>query len=201
MTHLLDGSGRELQELGVELRVVNAESDLGGQGEPLVSHGVGGESSRVSEGHGVGHVDHDGVSVSEGKGRGSQLASGGPRVTKGNDTVEHQLVQVARLEPEHLLDSALADVITNVLQLLVVVLESVSSLNELLSVLDQKVPNSLLGNGTDLDQLGGSVSDLSLGQGLQEAEVEVGVNGGEVGTWMITEAKRGGLRQFQVRKR
>jgi len=180
--HLLDGSGRELQKLGVELGVVNAESDLGGQGEPLVSHSVGSESSRVSEGHGVGHVDHDGVSVSEGKGRGSQLAGGGPRVTEGNDTVEHQLVQVARLEPEHLLDSALADVITNVLQLLVVVLESVSGLDELLSVLDQKVPDSLLGNGTDLDQLGGSVSDLTLGQSLQEAEVEVSVDGSEVGT-------------------
>ena len=162
--------------------MVNAESDLGGQGEPLVSHSVGSESSRVSEGHGVGHVDHDGVSVSEGQGRGSQLAGGGPRVTEGNDTVEHQLVQVARLEPEHLLDSALADVITNVLQLLVVVLESVSGLDELLSVLDQKVPDSLLGNGTDLDQLGGSVSDLTLGQSLQEAEVEVSVDGSKVGT-------------------
>lgn len=60
---LLDGSGRELQELGVELGVVDRESDLGGQGEPLVTHSVGEHASRVGEGDGVGHVDHDGVSV------------------------------------------------------------------------------------------------------------------------------------------
>ena len=116
------------------------------------------------------------------KGRGTQLACGVPRVTDGDNTVQHQLLQVARLEPEHLFDSALADVITDVSRLLFVVLETVSGLDELLSVLDQKVPDSLLGNGTDLDQLGGSVSDLTLGQGLQEAEVEVSVDGSKVGT-------------------
>jgi len=103
-------------------------------------------------------------------------------MTEGDNTVEHQLVQVARLEPEHLFDSALADVITDVSQLLVVVLETVSGLDELLSVLDQEVPDPLLGDGGDLDELGGSVSDLTLGQGLQEGEVKVGVDGGKVGT-------------------
>lgn len=49
-------------------------------------------------------------------------------------------------------------------------------------MLDQEVPDPLLGDGADLDELGGSVSDLTLGQGLQEGEVEVGVDGGKVGT-------------------
>lgn len=60
---LLDGSGGEAQELGVELGVVDGESDLGGEGEPLVTHGVGEHASGVGEGDRVGHVDHDGVSV------------------------------------------------------------------------------------------------------------------------------------------
>lgn len=50
-------------------------------------------------------------------------------------------------------------------------------------MLDQEVPDPLLGDGANLDELGGSVSDLTLGQGLQEGEVEVGVDGGKVGTW------------------
>ena len=66
-TDLLDGSGGQLQQLGVELRVVDAESDLGSQGEPLVTHSIGEHASRVGESDGVGHVDHDGVSVPYGR--------------------------------------------------------------------------------------------------------------------------------------
>lgn len=50
-------------------------------------------------------------------------------------------------------------------------------LDQLLSVLYQEVPNGLITDGSNLDQLCETVSDLSNGESLEEGEVEEGVEG------------------------
>jgi hypothetical protein len=77
--------------------VVDGESDSGSQTEPLVTLSIVQHPSGMSEGDGVGHVDHNGVSVSE-RDLGLELTDGRPRVTESNDTIKHELVQVSRLQ-------------------------------------------------------------------------------------------------------
>lgn len=57
-----------------------------------------------------------------------------------------------------------------------------SRLDELLAVLDQQVVDRSVTDRGNLDELCETVSDLTSWQGLEQGEVEEGVDGGVVGT-------------------
>ena len=75
ITGLLDGFGSDGNKLLVERWVIDGKSDRGDELEPLVSLGIVEDASGVGEGDRVGHVDHDGVTVSQGD-TGSELQGG-----------------------------------------------------------------------------------------------------------------------------
>ena len=93
VSSLLDGLGSGSDELLVKEVVVHGETNGGDEGEPLVTLLVVDQTSRVSEGDRVCHVNGDGVTVSE-RDSGSQFESWGPGVAESNDTVKTELVQV-----------------------------------------------------------------------------------------------------------
>lgn len=72
--------------------------------------GVGDEVALVGERGGIGHVDGDGVAVAQGR-RGDQLVDRRPGVAVGDDAVQAHLVQVGRLELEHLVDAVPVDAV------------------------------------------------------------------------------------------
>lgn len=92
-------------------------------------------------------------------------------MTEGDDSVETQLVQVGGLELEHDVDTPLLDFLGGAQEVLGSLLVAVGILDEVLAVLDEQVPDSLVGTGGDLDQFSGTVADLSDRQSLQEREV------------------------------
>lgn len=61
-------------------------------------------------------------------------------MTKGNDSVQLDLVEIGRFQFQHELDTALADGVGLVHQLLVVGLSAELSLDEVLAVLDEILP-------------------------------------------------------------
>lgn len=176
VSSLLDGLGSDDNEFIVEAFVVDGETDGGDEVEVLVSLSIAEQASLVTQGDGVGHVDVDGVTVTK-RDLGGQLESWRPRVTEGDDSVETQLVQVRGFELEHDIDTLLLDLLGGAQEVLGSLLVAVCVLDEVLAVLDEQVPNPLVGASRDLDQLGGTVSDLSNWEGFQEREVEVGVLG------------------------
>lgn len=186
VSSLLDGLGGVGNELLVKEVVVHGKTDGRDKSEPLVSLSVADELSRVSESDRVGHVDGDGVAVSERNSR-SKLEGRRPGVTKGDDSVEAKLVQVGGFELEHGLDTSVADLGTGCNDVLAALLVSETGLDELLSVLDKQVPDSLVADRGDFDELGETVSDLSNGESLEEGEVEEGVERSVVGTESVLQ--------------
>ena len=83
---------------------------------------------------------------------------------------------------EHGLDTSVADLGTGCNDVLAALLVSETGLDELLSVLDKQVPDSLVADRGDFDELGETVSDLSNGESFEEGEVEEGVERSVVGT-------------------
>ena len=173
---LLDGLGGDDDEVIIEALVVDGKTNRGDEVEVFVSLGVGEHASLMTQGNGVGHVDVDGVTVTK-RDLGSQFESRRPRVTEGDDSVETQLVQVGGLELEHDVDTPLLDLLGGAQEVLSSLFVTVGVLDEVLAVLDEQVPDPLIGTSGDLDQFSGTVSDLSDWQGLQEGEVKVGVLG------------------------
>jgi hypothetical protein len=103
-------------------------------------------------------------------------------VAVGDNTVKTNLVEVGGLKLQHLVNTSTVDGVSSLADLLVVALTTKARSNQLLAVLVKKIECGLVSTCRDLDQLGKAVSDLCLGQSLQEREVQEGVNGGVVGT-------------------
>ena len=100
----------------------------------------------------------------------------------GNDTVKTNLVEVRGLELQHLVNTSTVDGVSGLADLLVISLTTKAGSDQLLAVLVKKVECGLVGTCRDLDQLSKAVSDLCLGEGLQERKVQECVNGGVVCT-------------------
>ena len=100
----------------------------------------------------------------------------------GNDTVKTNLVEVGGLELQHLVNTSTVDGVSGLADLLVISLTTKAGSDQLLAVLVKKVECGLVGTCRDLDQLSKAVSDLCLGEGLQERKVQECVNGGVVCT-------------------
>ena len=99
-----------------------------------------------------------------------------------NDSIQSDLVQVRRLQLQHLVDALPVNIIRGLDQLLRASIRSAKTLlNQLLAVLVQQVKGVEMRTRRDLDQLREAVADLSRGQGSQEREVEEGVDRGVVG--------------------
>jgi len=129
------------------------------------------------------------VTVTE-RGEGSELEGRGDRMTIGNDSVKTNLVKVRRLEVKHSLNSISADLISSLLKLLSTntgSVAAVSSVDKVLTVLNEQTPGVLVSAVKNLDQLGGSVSGLANGEGLEEVKVEESVHGSVVSTKTVLE--------------
>jgi hypothetical protein len=99
-----------------------------------------------------------------------------------NDPIQSDLMQVWRLQLQHLMDPLPVDLIRSFDQLLRTPIRSAKTLlNQLLAVLVQQVKGVEMRTSRDLDQLRETVADLSRGQGPQEREVEESVDRGVVG--------------------
>jgi hypothetical protein len=103
-------------------------------------------------------------------------------VAVGDDTVKTNLVKVGCLQLQHLVDASTVDGVSSLADFLVVALTTEARSNQLLAVLVKKIECGLVSTCRDLDQLGKAVSDLCLGQGLQERKVQEGVDGSVVST-------------------
>ena len=99
-----------------------------------------------------------------------------------DDTVKTDLVKVGGLELQHLVDTSTVDGVSCLTNLLVISLTTKAGSDQLLAVLVEKVECGLVCTCRDFDQLCKAVSDLCLGEGLQEREVQECVNGGVVST-------------------
>ena len=189
VTSLLNGLVTLENELVSEQGVVDRETDLTGEAEELITVLVADVATHVCQGDGPGHVDGDGVTVTERR-EGSKLKGGGDGVTVGNDTVKTDLVKVRRLEVEHSLDGVAADGVGSLLELLgtrASGVTAVSGVDEVLAVLDEQAPGVLVSAVENLDELGGTVTGLADGEGLEEVEVKEGVHGSVVGTETVLQ--------------
>lgn len=102
-------------------------------------------------------------------------------MTVGNDTVQHDLVEVGRLQLEHLVDASPADPVRGLLQLRTsIVGPAEAGTDEILAVPVKQIKGLPVGARRYLDQLCETVTDLSLRQGAEECEVEEGVDGSVV---------------------
>ena len=105
-----------------------------------------------------------------------------PCVAVGDDTVKTDLVKVRCLELQHLMNTSTVDGVSSLANLLVIALTAEAGSDQLLAVLVKKIECGPVSTCRDLDQLGKAVSDLCLGQGLQERKVQEGVDGSVVST-------------------
>lgn len=100
----------------------------------------------------------------------------------GDDTVQTDLVKVGGLQLQHLVDASTVNGVCGLANLLVVAFATEASSDQPLAVLVKKIECGLVSTCRDLDQLGKAVSDLCLGEGLQEREIQEGVHGSVVST-------------------
>lgn len=84
-------------------------------------------------------------------------------MTESDDSVQSQLVKIRGLELQHGVDTLFADLLSGIPDILSTSHVSETSLDQLLSVLNKQVPNLLVSNRGDLDELGETVTCLSLG--------------------------------------
>lgn len=104
-------------------------------------------------------------------------------MTVGNDTIQHDLVKIGRLQLEHLVDTSPTDPVRSLLQLRTgIVGPAEAGTDEVLAVLVEQIKSLPVGARRDLDQLGEAVADLSLWQRAEECEVEEGMDGSVVST-------------------
>ena len=189
VTCLLNGLVSLEDELVGEQGVVNRETDRHSKTEPLITVLVAYVTTHVCQSDGPGHVDGDGVTVTERR-EGSKLKGRRDRVAVGNNTVETDLVKVRRLEVEHALDSVTADGVGSLLELLGIRargVAAVSGVDEVLAVLDEHAPGVLVSAVEDLDDLGSTVTGLADGEGLEEIKVKESMHGSVVGTETVLE--------------
>lgn len=85
-----------------------------------------------------------------------------------DDTVKADLVEVRCLELQHLVNTSSVDSVSGLADLLVVALTAEAGSDQLLTVLIKKIECGLVSTCRNLDQFGKAVSDLCLGQCLQE---------------------------------
>lgn len=76
---------------------------------------------------------------------------------------------------EHGLDTPVADFLAGRLDTLSALFKAETRLDQLLAVLDEQVPYSLVADRGNLDELGETVSHLTYGERLEERKVEKGV--------------------------
>jgi hypothetical protein len=89
-------------------------------------------------------------------------------------------VQVWRFKLQHCLDSLFTNLLPWLSDVVAALFVAETSLDEFLAVLDEEVVDDLVTYRGDLDEFGETVSDLSDGKGLEEGEVEEGVERGVV---------------------
>lgn len=83
----------------------------------------------------------------------------------GNDTVKTNLVEVGRLQPQHLVDSLTVDLVGGIPDLLRGTIGTTEAgVDELLTVSVQEVEGIQMGTGRNLDELGKAVPDLGCRQ-------------------------------------
>jgi hypothetical protein len=98
------------------------------------------------------------------------------RVTVGNDSVEADLMEVGRLQLQHLEDSRTVDLVCGPLEFLgCPVLATESRVDELFAILVQKVEGGQMRTTRDLDELRKPVPRLPDGKGAEEFEIEEGM--------------------------
>ena len=92
-------------------------------------------------------------------------------MTVGNDTVQHDLVQIRCLKLQHLVDTGPADLIRHDLDTLLITIHHPLDIHsakrradEHLAVLVQQAKRLAVGARRDLDELGEAVADLGLRQ-------------------------------------
>lgn len=182
VTCLLNGLVSLENELVGEQGVVNRETDRHSKTEPLITVLVAYVTTHVCQSDGPGHVDGDGVTVTERR-EGSKLKGRRDRVAVGNNTVETDLVKVRGLELKHLVDTGPVDPVGSILDLLLsTVGVAESGVDELLGVLVEKVECGQVSTAGDLDQLCEAVPDLRGRKSAEETEVKECVDGGVVCT-------------------
>ena len=91
----------------------------------------------------------------------------------GNDSVEHDLVEVRCFESQHLKDGIIANLIRNLLEFRIAIWRAAKSCgNEIFTVSIQKIKCWQVSTRTDLDDLCKAIADLSDGQSTKKSEVK-----------------------------
>lgn len=92
----------------------------------------------------------------------------------GNDTIQHDLMQVGRLKLQHLIDARPTDHICRTSDLLrhAVLGPTKCAVDQVLAVAVQQAKGVSVGARRDLDELGKAIADLGDGQGAQEREIK-----------------------------
>lgn len=158
------------------------------------------QAALVGESGAVGHVDGDGVAMTE-RSSWDKLVEGRPRVSISNYAVETDLVKVGTLEFEHLVNAFAIDLhmhhiirslmwskakdfseVTHVIGSLSQFIRRAISpgklgLNKILAVFVQKVEHLWMRARRDFDELREAVAHLSRGQCPQEREIQERVDG------------------------
>ena len=98
-------------------------------------------------------------------------------MTESDDSIQTKLVKIRSLELQHGVDTLFTDLLSGIPDILSTCHVSETGLDQLLSMLDKQVPDLLVPNRSDLDELGETVTCLSLREGLEEREIEEGVDG------------------------
>lgn len=106
-------------------------------------------------------------------------------MTIGNDSVKTDLVEVGSLQLQHLKDAVPVDFIGGLSHFLVLTSASELGGDQLLTILVEQVKCGQVRTAGDLDELGESISHLSLRQSAEESKVEEGVDWRVVGTEAI----------------
>jgi hypothetical protein len=102
-------------------------------------------------------------------------------VTICDDTVQTDLVEVRRLELQHLVDARAVYLIRGIANIVRGIIGAAKARrDQLLAELVEQIECPQMGTARDLDQLGETVTNLSLRKTTQELEVEEGVHRGMV---------------------
>ena len=108
------------------------------------------------------------------------------RVTISNNTIETYLMQVGRLQFQHLLDSIPVDGVCSFLHLRGSTIRATEcSCNQILTVSVEKIESMKIRTRRDLDQLSEAVADLRLWQSAKESEIKESLHWCVVGTKTI----------------
>lgn len=101
----------------------------------------------------------------------------------GNHTVKHNLMKVRCLQLEHLINASPTDLVSNSLDLLRSTIRPTKRrVNQLLAVPIKQLVRLAMSTCGDLDELGKSVTDLSLGKSAEEGKVKECVGWGVIGS-------------------